>query len=276
MLRLLHVADYAPGRVTSRLVRSTRRVVPEVEAGIDAAWDNLAVDRPGVTLFDGPMCRLEGFDPRDGTLDVAFSRTSYKVFLGTNLARPDPAATYGPDVLARPTGVSVALRTADDWLLFGRRNASVAYYPGRVHPFAGSVEPRGDDHADPPDVFADVARELREEAGLVGNEVTGVALAGVAEDSALGHPELIFRGHTPLARRDVAARVNPAEHAGLVAVPATADGVDAALDDPALTPVARACLLLWGRSALRRDWFDSRSARHAPRATAPAPPTATR
>ena len=274
MLRLLHVADYGPRRVAARMVPSTRRVVPEVEAGIESAWANLATDRPGVTLFDGPMCRLESFAPTSaGALDLAFSRTSYKIFLGTNLARPDLAATHGRDVLASPTGVSVALQTADGYLLFGRRTAAVAYYPGRVHPFAGSVEPRGPDRDEPPDVFADVARELREEAGLTAQDVHSVALAGVAEDSALAHPELIFRAHTPLARRDVAARLSPAEHAGLVAVPATADGVDGALDDPALTPVARACLLLWGRSALRRDWFDSRSARHA---TAPAPPTETR
>ena len=31
--------------------------------------------------------------------------------------------------------------------MLGRRNASVAYYPGRVHPFSGSLEPQEQDRA---------------------------------------------------------------------------------------------------------------------------------
>jgi hypothetical protein len=48
--------------------------------------------------------------------------------------------------------VSPALLTADGFLMMGRRNASVAYYPNRVHPFAGALDP-GD-----ADMFAAVRR----------------------------------------------------------------------------------------------------------------------
>ena len=46
------------------------------------------------------------------------------------------------DCLANPVGVSPALLSADNFLIMGRRNASVAYYPNRIHPFAGALEPR--------------------------------------------------------------------------------------------------------------------------------------
>ena len=252
--RLLHVGTYAPGRVACAMVPSTRRLVPEVEAAVDAAWANLAVARPGVVLFDGPICRLESFESDGPTLRLAFSRAGYKTFYGTNLQHPDFAKTFGPDVMCSPTGASVALHTADGFLMFGRRNASVAYYPGRVHPFAGSVEPPPD--GTPPDVFADARRELREEVHLAGTDVADLALIGIAEDAALLHPELIFRARTPLSAAEVQARIAPAEHGGGVAVAATHDDIEAALQAPAFTPVARAAMLLWGRETFGTDWFN--------------------
>ena len=58
-------------------------------------------------------------------------------------------------------GISVALISRDQRLVMGRRNERVAYYPGRIHPFAGALEP-----ADELDIFAAVRRELQEELGL--------------------------------------------------------------------------------------------------------------
>ena len=40
-----------------------------------------------------------------------------------------------------PSESGASLLTRDGWLLYGRRNATVAYYPNRVHPFAGTLEP---------------------------------------------------------------------------------------------------------------------------------------
>jgi len=85
--------------------------------------------------------------------------------------------------------------TADDWLLLGRRNATVAYYPSRVPPFAGALEP-----GDPTDVFAEARRELREELGFVEHDVSDIRLAGIVEDASLRQPELIFRVRTVRTR----------------------------------------------------------------------------
>src|SRR5207248_1244381 len=101
--------------------------VPEVERVIDWTWARVAA-RPGVNLFDGPMCRLESWRAAPDRLELVLSGTSYKPFLGTNLYHPDLADRYGREVLANPVGVSPALQTADGWLMMGRRNTSVAYY----------------------------------------------------------------------------------------------------------------------------------------------------
>ena len=252
MFTVRHVGDWPEGAIETRWAHASRPTVPEVEAAIDEAWAS-ALARPGLHLFDGPMCRLESSSVApDGRLRLVLSTTSYKTFLGTNLTRPDFARQHGPQILANPVGVSALLETADAFLLLGRRSDAVAYYPGRVHPFAGALEPR-----DGADVFAAVRRELREELSLEPGDAGGLHCVGLVEDDALRQPELVFLARCRLARAQVEARLDPAEHRGVYAVPATREAVEAALPDPALTPVAAASLLLWGR--LRIDdgehWF---------------------
>lgn len=249
MLRFHATGDWTTNQVSVRWVESGRRIVPEVEELIDHAWQ-AALSRPGVRLFDGPMCRMERWEASPERLSLDLSVTSYKPFMGTNLAHPELADQFGCDVMANPVGVSPALHTADDYLLLGRRNATLAYYPGRIHPFAGALEPR-----DQGDLFAAVRRELAEELSLKESEVVEVRCTGVAEDRALRQPELLFRVRTTLTRRQIESQVHAEEHGGSVAVPATRDAVARIVEDPALTPVAIASLLLWGRIRFGKEWF---------------------
>ena len=259
MLTVLKSGDWGPGDVDVLWVPNTRRVVPEVEALIDRAWQ-AALARPGAHLFDGPMCRLEQREvsPDGRRLRLALSLTTYKPFFGTNMSHPELADRYGPEVMANPVGVSPALETVDDFLLLGRRNAAVAYYPNRVHPFAGALEPR-----DGGDVFAAVRRELREELSLDGTDVAEVRCTGLVWEAALRQTEMIFRARSTLSREQVVTRLDRQEHGSAYVIRATQEGVTSALTDAMLTPVAIASLLLWGRSRFGDEWFTTHSIPHA-------------
>lgn len=251
MLTFHAIGEWAPGRV--RLTwseQSSRRIDPDVERKIDDAWARVTA-RPGVRLFDGPMCRIESFDASPDVLRLSLSPTSYKPFVGTNLLNPDLADTHGRDVMANPVGVSALLETADGYYVLGRRNASVAYYPERVHPFAGALEPR--DGADP---FAAVYRELSEELSLSGADVTNLRCTGLVEDRALRQPELVFLVSTSLRRAEVERRVDRDEHLASCALEQVPAKVLEWAADPALTPVAVASLLLAGRLRFGEGWFE--------------------
>ena len=265
-LRFHEVGDWEPPQVVTTWVASTHRPPPEAESLVERAWRD-AKSRLGDKLFDGPMCRMESWAARDGRLELALSPTGYKAFLGTNLSHPELADRFGRHVLANPVGVSPALETADGFLLMGRRNGSVAYYPNRVHPFAGCLEPRdvrdvrqGEGReAAGPDLFEAVRRELAEELSLTGADVEDVRCTGVVEDVALRQPELIFRVKCKRTRAEIEAQVAREEHHASVAVPATAEGVKIAARDPQVTPVGVASLLLWARAVFGPGWFE----RHA-------------
>jgi 8-oxo-dGTP pyrophosphatase MutT (NUDIX family) len=249
MLTFHAFGDWTPGQVRVRWVTSGRRIVPEVEQLIEQAWHR-ALQRPGVKLFDGPMCRMERWHADDGMLELDLSVTGYKAFMGTNMSHPELAERFGRDVMANPVGVSPALETADGYLLLGRRNETLAYYPNRTHPFAGALEPR-----DNGDLFAAVRRELNEELALGEADVLDVRCTGIAEDRALRQPELLFRVRTNRTRGQIEAQVHAEEHGGSVAIRAEPRAVAQAIHDPAFTPVAVASLLLWGRIHFGQEWF---------------------
>jgi 8-oxo-dGTP pyrophosphatase MutT (NUDIX family) len=247
MFSILLEGSWLPGEVVMTEAPSGRRIVDEVERSIETAWQ--AAAKPGVQLFDGPMCRLESFDAAPGRLQLRYSPSSYRINVGTNLSRGAAlAAQFGDDVLANPLGASVALTTADGYLLLGRRGGRVAYYPHRVHPFAGSVEP-----AEADDAFAIVYRELGEELNLPRERVQNVRCLGLARDDAIRQPELIFTATTSLTRAEVAGMLDAAEHDALWPLRAgNRDDVARAIADPLLTPIAMATLTMWRNATAAR------------------------
>ena len=231
-----------------RRIPSSRPIIPEIETLIEAAWGN-AIARPGVHLFDGPLCRLESWRTSPDELCLTLSDTSYKAFLGTNLSHPELAERFGRGALANPVGVSPALITSDGQLMMGRRNGSVAYYPHRVHPFAGALDPADETP------FSAILRELSEELAILSDEVTDIRCTGIAEDRSIRQPELIFAAWTRLTRLEVEKRLDRAEHHDTWAIDATRQAalqaVESHLADPSaasFTPVAVAALALWARN----------------------------
>jgi hypothetical protein len=249
------IGQFKPGQVMIRWTESTRRIVPEVETIIATRWQQAGA-RPGIHLFDGPMARLEAVEIEDRTLRLTLSHTRYRIYTGTNMAAEQIAPRFGRDVMANPVGLSALVLSSDGHLLMGRRNARVAYYPLRVHPFAGCLEP-----GETVDVFDEVRRELREELRLEESDISEIVCTGMAEDQALLQPELIFAATSHRALAEIAARLHAEEHEGIFTAAATQKGVEAALrTNENFTPIARAAMLLWGRTQFGGEWMT----RHTP------------
>jgi hypothetical protein len=249
-VRFQAIGRWEAADVFVRWVPENRTRDPEVEKVVDRTWEN-ARSRPGLKLFDGPMCRLERFTAGK-TLELELSPTSYRIFWGTNLNNSWLAGKYGVASLANAVGLSCALESADGFLMLGQRNASVAYYPSRVHPFAGALEPAGK-----MDVFAETRRELNEELGLGGEDISGLACMAIVEDVSIAQPELVFSAKTTRTRSQLEKNMDAAEHDSLVAIERTGENVELSLRDPAMTPVALGTILLWGREHFGPEWFDA-------------------
>jgi 8-oxo-dGTP pyrophosphatase MutT (NUDIX family) len=231
---LIVTGHWRPGQVRATWAEDSRPRIDEVERAIEQAWSSANAQK-GKKLFDGAMCRLEQWKATPQMLELNLSPTSYRIFVGTNLSNPSLADRFGKSALSNATGLSAGLMTSDGYLMLGRRNKSVAYYPGWVHPFAGSLEPK-----DAGDVFAAMQRELAEELSIKADEIRDIHCAAIAEDRSIRHPELIFPIFLSLARKQVEERLDAAEHETCRAVPLKAADLEHAIGDGELTPIAAA------------------------------------
>jgi hypothetical protein len=259
MFRLLASGDWQEGRVRTVDVPSTWQSNPAVDAQIDRAWWK-ALQAPGVHLFDGPMCRLERFTASTDVLTLEISQTSYRIFVGTQLGgrAADTSAAYR----ANPVGVSTGLISSDGMLLLGLRSDAVAYYPKKLHPFAGTIDPQDRSNA-----FDAVRRELREELSLGSESVRSIRCVALVEDQHLIQPELVFIANADVPARQIAQQVDPAEHTRVWSIPADGHAIDKAVGESSgeFTPIALATLLLIGREVAGDDWFASRRAQFTSR-----------
>jgi 8-oxo-dGTP pyrophosphatase MutT (NUDIX family) len=200
-----------------------------LEPRVAARWAAARAASPGI--YDGPLARVESWRCADGVLDLALSRTGYRMFLGTNAGDlPAPCALARPQ-RADALGTSALLIDADGRRLLGRRSARVALYPGLVHPFGGCVE-----HPDR-DPVAELLRELAEELGVTEAEIRATTGAGLLEDPWLLQPELVVRVDLTVPAAALAARLDRHEHTALVVIDGDAPPAD-------LTPIAEAVLAL--------------------------------
>jgi len=252
LLRIRALGPWEAARVTCARGQSTFAPPAIVRAEIEHVWTVMA-QKPGVHLFDGRMCRLESFSAEGGELQLLLSETSYKNFAGTNMHNPQFGQQYGEVAMANPLGISVALISADGFLVMGRRNERVAYYPGRIHPFAGALEPE-----DGLDVFGAVKRELAEELNLDGSKLAGMKCLGMAEDRGLVQPELICYAQVGRPLDDLRRRVDEVEHDAIVPIEAQREVFERELGSAKLyTPIALATILLCGRERFGNEWFDA-------------------
>lgn len=243
------IGDWKPADVVARWVEDRRPRIAEVEEIIERSWRE-ALNRPGIHLFDGPVCRLESFRAGE-KLELDLSRTSYKIAWGTNLNNAWLADRFGAGALANGVGLSCALESADGYLMLGKRNAAVAFYPRRVHPFAGTLEP-----AENLNVFTEARRELSEELGFTDSDISRMTCAGIVEDASLRQPEMVFAVKSARTRGEIEGMLDAAEHESCRAIAPNTQEVARTLADPILTPGAVGAALLWGLRHFGRGWFD--------------------
>lgn len=228
---------------------------------LKAAWpEHIAkAGQQGRTLFNGPMVRWLGHRVDGGQLVIEAGPTDYATFFCTNYLNHALGERIGWERFANPIGISANVITSDGWVLYGRRNQKVACHAGWVHPFGGTVDPDDRDSNGGLDVFAGMARELREELSLADDELVELVCLGMIHDPEIRQPELVFDAQVRCSRAELEARIQPddAEH---VDVAACADDAGAYLDfirrQQQVAPVAVGSLCLHARRVHGEAMYD--------------------
>lgn len=257
------IGEYAREDVIIQWLPAPDRTCGKLDGQVEEIWSR-EVEKAAHeqrNLYNGPLCRLLEFQADQKQLLLTLGPTNFKHFLGTNLTQAPMRYVHGPEVLANPLGVAAAVITDDHFLLMGRRSNSVQFYPQRVHPVSGMVEPPADGRF--PDPFAAMLHELHGEVGITAEMVAAITCMGLVRDKSIVQPELVFDIKLKVDAqtiREVSSRAADAhEHQELILV----------LDFPAsvimfieknlelLTPVGLSTLLLHGLRKWGSGWFTS-------------------
>lgn len=260
---ILAVGRYPPERIKVTYRDVPRPTTPALDAAIADEWDRrLALaQHNGQSLYDGKLVRYLAHEQHAGWFALQTAPTCYRDFVGTNLYNNHRLAEFGWAAFANPIGTTAILRTADDFLVLGRRSPRVAFHAGFVHTIGGTLEQvdlRADNTVD---VFASVGRELEEEVGARSEDLTDLTCVGLVRDRFIHQPELLFDATTRLTLSELILRARTApgadEHCGLVALSAERSSVvPFLLQHERVAPVAAAALVLLGMRFWGSAWFD--------------------
>ncbi len=149
-------------QVTARLSPYEWSFVREKTTEIDAFWTDESASKPN--LFNGRVLLQHHAEVENGVFHAQYFETDYKPFLAwQRLGYPGPALRNG--------FAMAALRSRDGAYLLGRMGAHTAN-AGRIYFPAGTPD-LDDVRADGTvDLAGSVLRELKEETGLGGDEIT--------------------------------------------------------------------------------------------------------
>lgn len=241
--------DYRPG------VRTQWECA--AQAFIDDTWKayvRMSRDT-GMTVYNGNIFRLDGFEWADGHLALILSDTDFRSSIGTGTS--DFVTAFPHLSQANPFSLSVVLVTADGRIVLEKRHRIDARRR-KYHVIAGFMEREFDASAGRPNPFDALKREVREELALsIEDPLYATGLVRAVYGS-----ELCFYSRLSISFDDLLEIKEKGE------TDCEIDTLEEVEDSPSVVasflaghikdfvPSGRACLLLYGREAYGAKWYE--------------------
>ena len=181
-----------------------RQVLPRrLQQEIDGFWQReILQSGKGDSIFNGELCRLNGWQQAEKRLQLRLGRTDYRHLLFSNRHGEELTRRFGATCLARALGISAVLLSRDGSIILIKRSQEVGEFPGRFDVIGGHIHPGEHAAAGVPDPFLAIAAEVREETGVELNP-DDLECLGLIETLATRKPELVFRATVHLSGTEI-------------------------------------------------------------------------
>jgi len=225
---------------------------------IDILWQRKLATayEKGIPLFDAPLFRLVGVESNPyGTLHLVLGNTSYREYVTTR--EPQFFRGRNREQLSNALAVCSVVETSDGYILLDKRQG-VDVYAGRYHVIGGFFE-RDLDIAELPDPFRAMRREIREETGILADDIDEQCCLGAVYDLATPHGELCFLTRLNISLGEVYTRTpEDDEVKQLLSLPVTAESLRnfVLVNHSNISVTGEANMLLYGAVKFGEEWFE--------------------
>ena len=251
---------------------SQLHATPTIQQWMDTLWQQklTLAQQKNIPLYNTPLFRLiHAKTQPDGNpvpnLHLTLGNTTYKEYVTTR--EPTFAHNRPRNELSNALSVCSVVETTDGHILLDKRQG-VDVYAGRYHVIGGFFERYLDTTtttattattANPPDPFAAIRREIREETGIQAADIAEQYCLGVVYDLATPHAELCFLTRLNIPLNEVHQRV-PEENEikQLLSLYVTEESLrDFILTNHGnISATGEPNLLLYGATKFGKVWFE--------------------
>ncbi|MCG8608195.1 hypothetical protein MJD09_24820 [bacterium] len=226
-----------------------RRLPAALKHKIEAYWNHEVSQESGrPLLFNGQLCRLDGWQCTSSYLVLTLALSEYKELLYSNSHTAEITAEYGSGALSKALGISAILLSRDDKLVMIRRSEMVGECPGMLDVFGGHIDPIEHSVDKAPDPWLAMRAELLEECGLNIGSNEQLCCLGLIETTLTQKPEMIFllqSQHISSEILDLGSKVRSTEISEFLCFPRTNLATFIAESGPAISPSAQGALRLF-------------------------------
>ncbi len=211
-----------------------------------------------VPLYDAPLFRFVHAEVSiDRILQLQLGDTGYKEYVITR--EPGFAHTHTRQELSNALAVCSVVETSDGYILLDKRDG-VDVYEGWYHVIGGFCE-RGIDagQSNSLDPFAAMRREIREETGILAEDISLQLCLGLVYDLLTPHTELCFVTQLYIPLATVMTRTPlDGEIKRLHTLSVTAEGLRTFLSEHegSISATGHPNLLLYGSWKFGGEWFN--------------------
>lgn len=235
-------------------------MTPTLRAWMETRWQEKLVQarQRNVPLYDAPLFRfIDAELTAKNTLKLVLGDTGYKEYVTTR--DPEFARQHARAERGNALGVCSVVETSDQHILLDKREG-VDVYVGRYHVIGGFFE-RGLDTTSEaqPDPFAAARREIREEVGVVDEDIRQQYCFGAVYDLLTPHAELCFLAQLNVPLTSVLSRTPlDGEIKHLYSLHATAESMRTFILEHhgAISATGEPNLLMYGAWKFGEAWHD--------------------
>ena len=182
---IIHKGIFTEEQIKINYKANEKKYSSNIRKKIEKYWQQ--EKKKNKYLYNGKVLSLISSSLKESKLILNLEKTTYKAFLGTNLAvqeNPD----YFMGNMANILALCSVIETSDHKIVIGKRTDKVAESKKKWHVVGGNLEILNSTI----NPYISIKKELQEEINVLPHQIKKIICLGLGKNLEINKPELLF------------------------------------------------------------------------------------